>query len=110
MNQDVDGGRTCCDRRLVMEADTGEVRSGFSWTKGREDEVLMEIMRTKRKKTERTWGVEREGGVNRWMVTETVRADTAKKSTGHLMLDGKTRAGCWFQQMKKNEACMGKQR
>lgn len=72
------GIRTCWTGRLVKEADMGEVRSGISWPKGREDQVLLVMVGTRRNRAERAWGVER-GGVSRWMVTEMVGAETVSQ-------------------------------
>lgn len=77
-------GRTYRARRLVKEDDMGEIRSGIMWPKRSKDGVFLGMVGTRRKRAERTWGVEREGGVNRWWQKWWEQKQWAKKSRGQL--------------------------
>lgn len=56
----------------MKEADVGEVWSGISCAKRREDGVWLGMAGSRRNRAESTWGMENEGGVRRGRVTKMV--------------------------------------
>lgn len=104
------GKRTFWTRRLVKEADMGEVRSGISWQRGGQTECWWWWWGPGETELKGLGVGREEEWVDGWWQKWWEQKQWAKESAGQLTSDEKRRAGFWFPQRKRNEAWMGKQR